>query len=38
MGLKSPYELVVGYGLDFNKRYRNLPRIGVLKPRYYDGK
>jgi hypoxanthine-guanine phosphoribosyltransferase len=29
---------VVGYGLDFNERYRNLPCIGVLKPKYYAGK
>lgn len=30
-------EFVVGYGLDFNERYRNLPYIGVLKSRVYAG-
>lgn len=28
---------VVGYGLDFDERYRNLPYIGVLKPSVYGG-
>ena len=27
--------LVVGYGLDFAERYRNLPYVGVLKPEIY---
>ncbi len=30
-----PDEFVVGYGLDFDQRYRNLPDIGVLKPSVY---
>ncbi|KAI3807600.1 hypothetical protein L1987_23530 [Smallanthus sonchifolius] len=30
-----PDSFVVGYGLDFNERYRNLPYIGVLKPEIY---
>jgi hypoxanthine phosphoribosyltransferase len=30
-----PDEFVVGYGLDFNQIYRNLPFIGVLKPELY---
>lgn len=38
VGFEIPNEFVVGYGLDFNERYRNLPCIGVLKPKYYDGK
>ena len=38
VGFRIPNEFVVGYGLDFNERYRNLPCIGVLKPRYYAGK
>jgi hypoxanthine phosphoribosyltransferase len=33
-----PDEFVVGYGLDFNQIYRNLPFVGVLKPQLYtDG-
>ncbi|MBL9215860.1 MAG: hypoxanthine phosphoribosyltransferase [Opitutaceae bacterium] len=38
VGFEIPNEFVVGYGLDFNERYRNLPCIGVLKPRYYREK
>jgi hypoxanthine phosphoribosyltransferase len=30
-----PDEFVVGYGLDFNQIYRNLPFVGVLKPQLY---
>jgi len=30
-----PNEFVVGYGLDFDEKYRNLPYIGVLKPEVY---
>ena len=32
-----PDEFVVGYGLDFDERYRTLPYIGVLKPAAYSG-
>ena len=32
VGFKIPDRFVVGYGLDFAERYRNLPCIGVLKP------
>ncbi|WOO41107.1 hypoxanthine phosphoribosyltransferase [Rubellicoccus peritrichatus] len=32
VGFKIPNEFVVGYGLDFAERYRNLPHIGVLRP------
>ena len=35
VGFEIPNEFVVGYGLDFNERYRNLPCIGVLRPKYY---
>ena len=28
-------ELVVGYGLDYNEKYRNLPYVGILKPEIY---
>ena len=31
-----PDEFVVGYGLDYNEIYRNLPYIGVLKPEIYS--
>jgi len=31
-----PDAFVVGYGLDYNERYRNLPDIGVLHPRIYN--
>lgn len=33
-----PDEFVVGYGLDYSEKYRNLPFIGVLKPEVYSGK
>lgn len=33
-----PDEFVVGYGLDYDERYRNIPDIGVLKPEIYEGK
>ncbi len=35
VGFTVPNEFVVGYGLDFNEQYRNLPYIGVLKPELY---
>lgn len=31
-----PDAFVVGYGLDYNEQYRNLPYIGVLKPEIYS--
>ena len=33
-----PDAFVVGYGLDYDEKYRNLPDIGVLHPRIYEGK
>ncbi|GAK10001.1 MULTISPECIES: hypoxanthine phosphoribosyltransferase [Geomicrobium] len=36
-GFTVPDEFVVGYGLDFAERYRNLPYIGILKPEVYQG-
>lgn len=38
VGFTIPNEFVVGYGLDYNERYRNLPYIGVLKPEVYENK
>ncbi|MDR1253689.1 MAG: hypoxanthine phosphoribosyltransferase [Oscillospiraceae bacterium] len=35
-GLEVPDEFIVGYGLDYNEKYRNLRFVGVLKPKIYD--
>ena len=37
IGFVIPDEFVVGYGLDYAQKYRNLPYIGVLKPEVYSG-
>ncbi len=36
-GFTIPDAFVVGYGLDYAERYRNLPYIGILKPSVYGG-
>ena len=36
VGFTIPNEFVVGYGLDFNEHFRNLPFVGVLKPEAYE--
>jgi hypoxanthine phosphoribosyltransferase len=36
VGFTIPDRFVVGYGLDFAERYRNLPYIGVLRPELYE--
>lgn len=36
VGFTIPNEFVVGYGLDFDEHYRNMPYIGVLKPEAYE--
>lgn len=36
-GFDIPDAFVVGYGLDYDEKYRNLPYIGVLKPSVYGG-
>ena len=35
MGFPVPKAFVVGYGLDYDERYRNLPYAGILKPEVY---
>ena len=35
-GFQVPDEFVVGYGLDYDEKYRNLPYIGILKPCVYE--
>ncbi|MBQ4627303.1 MAG: hypoxanthine phosphoribosyltransferase [Clostridia bacterium] len=35
-GAEVPDEFVVGYGLDYNEKYRNLPYVGVLKEEVYQ--
>lgn len=36
VGFEVPNEFVVGYGLDYDEYYRNLPYVGVLKPETYQ--
>ena len=36
VGTHVPDKFVVGYGLDYAERYRNLPYVGVLKPSVYE--
>ncbi len=36
LGVEIPDEFVIGYGLDYNENYRNLPYIGVLKRSVYS--
>mgnify|MGYP003488709966 FL=1 len=35
VGYEIPNAFVVGYGLDYNEKYRNLPYVGILKPEVY---
>lgn len=37
VGTVVPDEFVVGYGLDYDEKYRNLPFVGILKPQVYGG-
>jgi hypoxanthine phosphoribosyltransferase len=36
VGFEIPSEFVVGYGLDWNERYRTLPGVAVLSPTVYS--
>ena len=36
VGFSIPKKFVIGFGLDYNEQYRNLPYIGVLKPSVYE--
>ena len=36
IGFEVPDEFIVGYGIDYAQRYRNLPFIGTLKPEVYE--
>ncbi|MGI6105566.1 MAG: hypoxanthine phosphoribosyltransferase [Raoultibacter sp.] len=38
IGFECPDQFIVGYGLDYNERYRNMPYIGILKPETYHRK
>ena len=35
VGFEIPNEYVIGYGMDFNQKLRNLPFVAILKERYY---
>jgi hypoxanthine phosphoribosyltransferase len=36
VGFQIENEFIVGYGLDFDEEYRNLPYVGILKPEMYS--
>lgn len=37
VGKVIPDEFIIGYGLDYNEKYRNLPYVGILDPSVYGG-
>ena len=38
IGAQVPDAFIVGYGLDYDEKYRNLPYVGILKPEVYENK
>ena len=36
VGFEIPNEFVIGFGLDFDQKFRNLPYVGVLKKAFYQ--
>ena len=38
IGATVPDAFIVGYGLDYDEKYRNLPYVGILKPEVYENK
>lgn len=36
LGTEIPDEFVIGYGLDYDEKYRNIPCVGILDPKYID--
>jgi hypoxanthine phosphoribosyltransferase len=36
VGYEIPNKFVVGYGLDYNYKYRQFPFVGILKPEMYE--
>ena len=38
VGKEVPDEFIIGYGLDYNEKYRNLPFVGILSPSVYSDK
>lgn len=36
VGFKVPNRFIVGYGIDYAEKYRNLPYVGVVKPSVYQ--
>ncbi len=36
LGIEIPDEFVIGYGLDYDEKYRNIPCVGILDPKYIN--